>query len=109
MAGNLTDMLSAIIPKVPLNCFTQCLQQRKMCSAIPTKACHHQEGLMMSKGWYFVPVVQNFIQLDILSILANLTQNSRNRSCLFVSDFLVFRFIKTLHFGAGQHLLETCK
>ena len=53
MAGNLTDMLSAIIPKVPLNCFTQCLQQRKMCSAIPTKACHHQEGLMMSTGLVF--------------------------------------------------------
>ena len=87
VAGNLTNMLSAILPKVPLNCFRQCLQQCKMCNAIPYKTCRHQEGLMTSKGWCFVAVVQNFIKLDILSILANLTQNSSNRSCLFVWFF----------------------
>ena len=61
VAGNLTDMLSAILPRVPSNCFTQCLQQCKMRNTIPNKTCHHQEGLMVSKGWCFVPVVQNFI------------------------------------------------
>ena len=35
--------------KVPLNCFTQCLQQCKMCNAITNMTRDHQEGLM-SKG-----------------------------------------------------------
>ena len=53
-------------------------------------------------GLLFCTRGPEFHLIDILSILANLTPNSRNFSCLFDLSF-------HQKLEAGQHLVETCK
>ena len=62
---------------------------------------HHQEGLM------FVIEVQNFILLDIWSMMANLTQNSGTISCVYISFFYLSILYRKLE--ARRHLVKTCK